>query len=186
MSSNFARPERWYDLAAKLMRGDADAAQQIVDYERAADNVFQLFTAQDFQPVIVQNVTTMTYNTSTYLFQGYRVGQLVHLQFRCTITSAGALGAIVVTVPTFLPIALGGVGVGAPVGNGPGPLGTMMVYDDSVATLYHGTTLFNSALGVSGWANAQAGFMGSASPGVALANNDQVGYHLTYITSAVL
>lgn len=179
MSSNFARPERWYDLAAGLMRGDPGVAQQIVEYERQADNAFQRINYLDFQPVVVQGVTNLTYTSA--FFAGYRVGNLVFVSFRATVTnSPGAAGAVVMTVPTVWPI---DVMYGTVTGNGP-MNGTMMIYDNSVSTLYHGCTMFNSALGVSGWANAQTNFMGSAMPGVSLAANDQVAYSLCYVTSA--
>lgn len=177
MGSNALRPEEWVDLTKRIQAGDPAVGADIAHRERVFDNIFQQISSSDFSPVITQGAGTLTYTALTgHDFSGYRVGPMVWLNFRCSISnSPGGAGAVVVTVPPWLPMAAPGF---------PTVVGTVWMYDASTGTGYNGQAIWLSGTTLSGWSNGVNNYMGAAGPAVALAINDQVSYNLQYITSA--
>lgn len=181
MSSNFARPERWFDLAAGLMRGDPAVAQQIVEYERQADNAFQQITGNEFTPVVYQLKANgaVAWAASTAIIEGYRVGSLVCLNVQVTISGTGtSASAIWVTLPTALPAK-------TPTNRS---IGQFDVLDTSASSYYSGTAkIVDSGTAVAGIAHNTTAGIGAVAPmSAALAVGDVVGYSIQYITTAAL
>ena len=177
MGSNTWNPGEWPSIVDDIRSGDPVVGARLASRERLHDNMFQQIVKSDFTPEILQDVSSLTY--TDYRLEGYRIGNFVHLSFRAVVTnSPAAVGDVTVSLPPYFPIILGaGIGVDAyPV------LGSFAIYDSSTATLYHGLAVNSSNL-VTGWANGQTSFMGSASPNVSLAINDHIAYSLSYITS---
>ena len=145
--------------------------------------MFQTFDESYFSPVITQGVNPVTYTDR--IFKGYRSGNFVNIEFRALITSATAVGGILITVPTSLPIAQSSFWNEGTYG---GPVvGTVIFSDIATGTWYSGVARSEAAgLTVFGVVSGTAVTMGGAAPVVGLAVGDQLGYHLSYITSAVL
>lgn len=178
--SQFVNPERWFDLAAGLMRGDPGVAAQIVEYERRADNAFQLITRSEFTPTVYQLKSNgaVAYSATSAVVEGFRVGRLVCLNVYLEITAAGTgASAVWVTLPPALPALTTTFR----------PIGSFLLLDASSSTYYTGTAVaVDSGTAVAGVPPAAAGAIGSAAFTAALASGDFVGYSVKYVTTAVL
>lgn len=174
MGSNTWRAEEWPDLVAAIRSGDPNVGARLANRERNHDNFFQVITKQDFVPVVSQ-AGAFTY--TTYTFNGFRTGPWVELNFRCVVTNSPGAGNFAITVPAQLPIDTTDL---AP------NVGSFWFYDSSTGLGYHGQAIAGSSTVVNGWADGGAGFMGANAPFITGAANDQYGYNLRYLTSAVL
>lgn len=173
MSSGALRPEEWVDIVKRIQAGDPSVGADIAHRERNFDNTFQLITKQDFTPVVSQ-AGAFTY--TAYTFNGFRIGQWVQLNFRCVVTNSPGAGNFAITVPPQFPIDMTDL---APV------VGSFWYFRSGGAGGY-GQAIAVSSTSVNGWADAGTGLMGSNSPLVTAGANDQFGYNLQYLTSAVL
>lgn len=175
MSSGSLRPEEWVNLVQRIQAGDLSVGADIAHRERNFDSIFQSISRADFVPVVSQSAT-LSY--TDYSFNGYRVGPWVQLNFRCVVTSAGTAGnAFAITTPPQFPIDLTGL---APV------VGTIWFYDSSTSTAYLGQAVAGNTTTVNGFTSGATNFMGVGGPAVTAASNDQFGYNLQFLTSAVL
>ena len=185
MGSNTWNPEEWPSIVDDIRSGGASAGRRLLERERLHDNIFQAFDESYFSPVITQGVNPVTYTDR--IFKGYRVGNFVNIEFRALLTSATAAGGILITVPTSLPIAQSPHWDEGTYG---GPIvGTLIatVYVAPDTFWYSGMARSEAAgLTVFGTVSGTAVTMGGAAPVVGLAIGDQLGYHLSYITSAIL
>lgn len=175
MGSNALRPEEWTDLVQRIQAGDPTAGADIAHRERSFDSIFQLISRSDFVPSVSQSAA-LTY--TDYSFNGFRIGQWVQLNFRAVVTSAGTAGnAFAITTPPQFPIDLTGL---API------VGTLWFYDSSTSTAYVGKAVAGNTTTVNGFTSGATNFMGVGGPAVTAASNDQFGYNLQFLTSAVL
>ena len=182
MSSNLARPEKWYDLATRLAAGDATVAQDVVEYERRADNVFQRLSRADWVPDIKQGATALTFTATAALVKGYRIGHLIVLNGLWTITnSPAAAGVLSVTTPLQFPASTtiddGSVEHAATAGQ-------FSFYDTSGGVNYEGGAKVSSLL-IRGWAYGQGNYLG-AGPVIPVATGDTIALSIQYLTSASL
>ena len=189
MGSNTWNPEEWPSIVDDIRSGGASAGRRLLERERLHDNIFQTLDESYFSPVIVQNATTVTY--TDWIFKGYRIGNFVNLEMRVLVTNTPGIGGIDLYVPTSLPIAQS---THWDEGAWGGPIvGTVIVKVGATDTWYSGMARsVASGLSVFGTLSATNTTMGSIAPVVGLLPvvgadpADQVGYHISYITSAIL
>lgn len=178
MSSGYVRPERWFDLAAGLMRDSTTVAAEIVEYERQADNVFQLITDRDFLPTLYQLKANGAITYTSPIVEGYRIGQLVHLNVQVTAGAAGtAASAVWLSLPPQFPARTTTNRL----------VGSFLLLDTSASTYYGGGgVLVDSGRAIAGIPHANASAIGSSAFTAALASGDVISYSVRYITTAVL